>query len=210
VASDPLGSPTLPRSLELTWVGKFNQRPAHFSASVHDPLLFHDLKRLDLAKREDLHDLFNRILPKKITNSCGTDEDPLAYIIRHTQLLPRQILAIFNAALSDHYKSSGTFRGITEKSIRNGITAVEKRVEEERARVESQQNAVSQKTPPTTPLDELANSLAVKRLELQKARLPHQRLVVAAFVVCSAMLGEFPHGFGDLFMCFVFAVCASH
>jgi hypothetical protein len=106
-------------------------------------------------------------------------------------------------------RAGAVVAAIAAGSILGQIKA-EMRVEEERARVESQKNAVSQKTPPTTPLDELANSLAVKRLELQKARLSHQRLVVAAFVVCSAMLGEFLHGFGDLFMCFVFAVCASH
>ena len=96
------------------------------SASVHDGSLFRALTDLDFARRDDLHRLFSMVLPAKITNSRGTDEDPLAYIIRHTQLLPRHILAIFNAALSDHYKSTGTLRAVTEKSIRNGITAVEK------------------------------------------------------------------------------------
>jgi hypothetical protein len=96
------------------------------SASVHDAPLFEELKELDFAKRDDLHRLFDIVLPKKITNSHGADEDTLAYIIRHTQLLPRHILAIFNAALSDHYKAAGTLRALTEKSIRDGITAVEK------------------------------------------------------------------------------------
>jgi hypothetical protein len=96
------------------------------SASVHDRSLFHVLEKLDFSKRSDLHILFDLVLPKSITNAQGTTEDTLAYIIRHTQLLPRHILAIFNAALSGHYRVNKTFRGLTEKSIRDGISSVEK------------------------------------------------------------------------------------
>jgi len=85
------------------------------SASVHDRHLFRDIDKLDFAKRADLHSLFNMVLPKTITNSQGTVEDPLAYIIRHTQLLPRHILAIFNAALSEHFRIARTFRGSLKK-----------------------------------------------------------------------------------------------
>jgi hypothetical protein len=48
-----------------------------------------------------------------------------AYIIRHTQLLPRHILAIFNSALSHHYKANKTFVSISEESIRKGISATQ-------------------------------------------------------------------------------------
>lgn len=96
------------------------------SSSVHDLKLYNELKELDFSKRDDLHQLFAIVLPEKITNSRGTDEDPLAYIIRHTQLLPRHVLAIFNAALSAHFKATGTFRQTSEAAVRDGITSVEK------------------------------------------------------------------------------------
>ena len=96
------------------------------SASVHDSDLYKLIKELDFSRRADLHALFDMILPRKITNSQGTDEDPLAYVSRHTQLLPRHILSIFNAALSDHYKKTRTFRNMTESSIREGVAAVQK------------------------------------------------------------------------------------
>lgn len=96
------------------------------SASVHDPGFYEKIKNLDFSKRDDLHFIFDLCLPAKITNSRGTEEDPLAYIIRHTQLLPRHILAIFNAALSVHLKATGTFLKISETAIRDGITSVEK------------------------------------------------------------------------------------
>lgn len=96
------------------------------SASIHDRKLYDQVADLDLTKRDSLHFLFDLVLPSTIVNSRGTEEDPLAYIIRHTQLLPRHMLAIFNAALSQHHKATGTFRGVTEKAIRDGITSVER------------------------------------------------------------------------------------
>lgn len=95
------------------------------SASIHDPQLFLQLKDLDFAKRDDLHLLFKIVLPPSLRNSQGTDEDPLAYIVRHTQLLPRHILAIFNLGLSHHYKTAGTFAGMSEESVRKGVTAAQ-------------------------------------------------------------------------------------
>jgi hypothetical protein len=47
-------------------------------------------------------------------------------MIRHTQILPRHILAIFNSALGAHYKATKTFSDISEDAIKSGITAVQK------------------------------------------------------------------------------------
>jgi hypothetical protein len=63
---------------------------------------------------------------------------------------------------------------------------------------------------PTTPLGRKEIQLTTHRIEFQIAQLSRSRLVVAAFVVASAMLGELLHGFGDLLMCYGFSVCASH
>jgi hypothetical protein len=95
------------------------------SASIHDPKLFSRLKDLNFSRRDDLHLVFRLILPPKFQNFQGTDEDPLAYIIRHTQLLPRHILAIFNSALSYHFKASGTFTGMTEDAVRKGVSSAQ-------------------------------------------------------------------------------------
>jgi hypothetical protein len=98
------------------------------SASVYDRNLYESIKDLEFAKRTDIHQLFQFVLPRRIINSQGTEEDPLAYIIRHTQLLPRHILAIFNSALSVHYKTAKTFSGVSPEAIRAGVSAVQKRI----------------------------------------------------------------------------------
>ena len=48
---------------------------------------------------EDYESLLYRVIPPSITNPSGTPEQTVAYVLRHTQLLPRQVLYIFNEAL---------------------------------------------------------------------------------------------------------------
>jgi hypothetical protein len=95
------------------------------SSSIHDRTLFAQIADLDFTKRDDLHKLYDLVLPERVRNSQGTDEDPLAYIIRHTQVLPRHILAIFNSALSYHYKSTKSFTKLSEEAIRKGVSATQ-------------------------------------------------------------------------------------
>lgn len=96
------------------------------SSAIYDHKLYKQIERYDFSGRDDLHRLFSLILPPTLTNLQGTEEDPLAYIIRHTQLLPRHVLAIFNASLSLHYKNTKTFTGMSEDAVRSGVSAVQK------------------------------------------------------------------------------------
>jgi hypothetical protein len=96
------------------------------SSKIYDKKLYEQIKGLDFSKRDDIHVLFDLVLPKSITNGQGTEENPLAYMIRHTQMLPRHILAIFNSALSAHYSANKTFSAMSEDAIRSGIIAVQK------------------------------------------------------------------------------------
>jgi hypothetical protein len=93
--------------------------------AIHDKEFFREISELDFSKREHIHQLFSQVLPPNIKNSLGVIEDPLAYIIRHTQLLPRHVIAIFNAILSRNYHSTGSFRNVTELSIREGISHIQ-------------------------------------------------------------------------------------
>lgn len=85
--------------------------------AVHDREFFHTLEDLDFSRREDIRDLFNRILPTAVINRLGEPEDPLAYIIRHTQLLPRHILAIFNLILRNSYDEVTRYRKLKKEAI---------------------------------------------------------------------------------------------
>jgi len=53
----------------------------------------------DFSKRDDLNTLYSLILPSHIINKYNQKEDTLAYIVRHTQLLPREFILLFSEAM---------------------------------------------------------------------------------------------------------------
>jgi len=73
-----------------------------------------------------------RVLPDCVMCGLGVNEDPIAYILRHTQLLPRHLLIILNS-IADKSKRfpDATFMKISEEAIRRGVAAVEERLVQE-------------------------------------------------------------------------------
>lgn len=55
-----------------------------------------NLAHLRLSHRRDLMEFWKRVLPVPVPNERGIIEEPTAYILRHTQLLPRQFLMYLN------------------------------------------------------------------------------------------------------------------
>ncbi len=81
---------------------------------------------LDLTKRGDALALFNRVLPEKITNQAGFQEETMSYILRHTQLLPRHFLMLLNSIFKGLNSASGSNPfPVSEQKIINGIRKVE-------------------------------------------------------------------------------------
>ena len=62
----------------------------------------------DLNSRTDVMSFWTSLFPESVINRVsGQAERPLPYILRHTQLLPRQILLILNRILSAHLMKTG-------------------------------------------------------------------------------------------------------
>ena len=80
-------------------------------------------------------------------------------------------------------------------------------LEEERATLERQADR-AREADGSGPMEALELRLELKRLEPRRSALARKRLIIAAYVVSMAMLGELLHGFGDLLMCQAFRVCA--
>lgn len=58
----------------------------------------YDLCRdLHLTDRAVLRQFWNRFLPERIINKLSVEEETFTYLLRHTQLLPRQLLTFLNA-----------------------------------------------------------------------------------------------------------------
>ncbi len=93
---------------------------------VQDPQFYKTLASINLESREGIHALYRSILPPSLLNAMNEPEDPLAYIIRHTQLLPRHSIAIFNGIVARSYERTKQFRQLDEDAIREGISDAEK------------------------------------------------------------------------------------
>lgn len=62
----------------------------------------------------------NDFLPAQIRNGLGFSEDTLAYILRHTQRRPRQLITVFNSIIRHAFDQSEDVR-ISEESVVNGV-----------------------------------------------------------------------------------------
>lgn len=80
----------------------------------------YDPKSIDDAKR-----VLMDALPTKVTNRLGTEEDPIAYIMRHTQLLPRHLLRILNGVAQRNREMGNDTTAIAQEAVVDGVRRVE-------------------------------------------------------------------------------------
>jgi len=95
-------------------------------AKIHEPSLFEETKVLDFDSRDQLHLFFATIMPQDFANALGEPEDPLAYVIRHTQLLPRHALALFNGIITRERQISNQTARLSGDAIRLGTADAER------------------------------------------------------------------------------------
>lgn len=100
-------------------------------AELRSKPLFEATKGLDLDTREGIHEFFNLVMPSDFRNRMGDAEDPLAYIVRHTQLLPRHIIAIFNAIIAKAHAHDGNEYRLTEDDILGGVSDAERLISQQ-------------------------------------------------------------------------------
>jgi hypothetical protein len=108
---------------ELILIGA--QRLMYYLAIYH-PGFVRTLDPLDLTKRGDALTLFSKVLPERITNQSGFQEETMSYILRHTQLLPRHFLMLLNSIFKGLVSGAGPNPfPISEDRIINGVRKVE-------------------------------------------------------------------------------------
>ena len=118
------------RALKLQWNASelilIGAQRLMFYIALHYPDFYKQHRHLDLTKRADALTLFSVVLPEKITNQVGYQEETISYILRHTQLLPRHFLILLNSI----FKNPGVTRSlnpfpVTQERIVNGIRQME-------------------------------------------------------------------------------------
>jgi hypothetical protein len=80
------------------------------------------VSKLDLTKRADLQSFYAEVVQDEIDNSLGLKETSLAYIVRHTQLLPREFIIIFNRAIKNALSMTRSSSYIIDRAV---VRAVE-------------------------------------------------------------------------------------
>lgn len=77
---------------------------------------------LSPADKKNPQDFLRQFLPPFVVNGIGGPEDSIAYILRHTQLMPRQLLRLLNAVFSEAYTSDvATYPVVDAASVVAGI-----------------------------------------------------------------------------------------
>jgi hypothetical protein len=118
------------RALKLQWTASelvlLGAQRLMFYLAIHHPAVLRRMPRLDLTKRSDALTLFGTVLPEKIKNQAGYQEETISYILRHTQLLPRHLVILLNSIFKNPgpYARANEFP-ISEERIVSGIRQVE-------------------------------------------------------------------------------------
>jgi hypothetical protein len=92
---------------------------------LYDPDHAYQLRELDLNRREDVRDFWNRFLPEKQINRYGQAEEAMTYVMRHTQLLPRQLLMILQKAIVISAGLTGGYRELKKEAVQEAIESTE-------------------------------------------------------------------------------------
>ena len=92
---------------------------------LYHPQIHERFQHLDMTKRAQAQQLWDVILPPRITNGVGSNEMSLAYILRHTQLRPRHLLTLLSHICLKNESEGSTPDHITDSALWNGMYEVE-------------------------------------------------------------------------------------
>ena len=110
------------RARELMTVAA--ERLRHFLVLTGSDLRHH-AQDLDPHRAEHARKILLLCLPPTIRNGLGTDEDTIAYLMRHTQLLPRHLLFLLNSIWLANYQLGGSAETIAAEAVVSGVRDVE-------------------------------------------------------------------------------------
>ena len=116
------------RTLKLQWTASelilIGAQRLMFYMALNHQEYYKKFIHLDLTKRNDALILFNSVLPERIKNLSGHQEETISYILRHTQLLPRHFVILLNSIFKTVDPNSKHFP-INSDRIIQGIRQME-------------------------------------------------------------------------------------
>jgi len=95
---------------------------------LHEPAVLTELfgrRAYNPRSFDDALTVLGHVLPPTITNLVGIEENTVAYLMRHTQLLPRHLLRILNGIMQRNRELGNEPLEVTEEAIVEGVGRVE-------------------------------------------------------------------------------------
>lgn len=99
--------------------------------TAYDKDRLNKFTNVDLTDRSDIHRILFDFIPNEIYNRSGNKEFSVAYILRHTQLIPRQIIRILNEAFSTSRPNTPNGAVNTSNNLINAVQIQESQICEE-------------------------------------------------------------------------------
>lgn len=97
----------------------------NLNSNVIPHKILKSLNELEIRERDDALAFWRILLPSTIENWATENEDTIAYILRHTQLLPRQLILLLNAILRLNFRRNHPYHKINADVIRDAIRSSE-------------------------------------------------------------------------------------
>lgn len=98
---------------------------------MYDLERFKALQHINLTDRKGALQIIDELLPKRLTNGIGIDEPTVTYLMRHTQLLPRQVILILNRIFVNTRSDSTRIERVTGQKVVDAVSQVESTLCEE-------------------------------------------------------------------------------
>ena len=92
---------------------------------LHDPATFAEVEGLDLRSSLGLKNFYRLLFPETVDNELGRREPTIAYIMRHTNLLPRHLIVLLNHISVLSRRKTGSYRTIAAEAVVEGVAKKE-------------------------------------------------------------------------------------
>jgi GTPase SAR1 family protein len=105
-------------SMELVQLAARRYR---FFLELHSPATLLDLDHLDLNRRADVAEFWSYFFKQQQRNEYNAAEEPLTYIVRHTHLLPRQILMLLQRIIVSSASLTGGYQELKSEAVTSAV-----------------------------------------------------------------------------------------
>lgn len=109
-------------SIELAQIAAYRYR---LFLDLYDNTMSQRASGCDLNRRSGVREFWSLFFEPVHVNKYGKEEDPLTYILRHTQLLPRQALMLVQKIVTLSADRTGGYRFFSRECVAEAVEEVE-------------------------------------------------------------------------------------